>query len=314
VINPICLRNYFNPLINLYKAQVEFYPIDLLKECDGRFIWEILTEDWDVFDDWEIGKKIIEEMYSEYHEDRPLFLDNYVDSEDAFYGTNVEKEWHKFSEEIKHQNRFFPKEQLDEYHMVEILRFSQEIIKKNVYLFRARVSPNEKYPPSKMSKPPKSDATEGRANPTGIPYLYLASDVNTAISEIRPQVENKITVGKFRVRDKIDVIDLRSPTIGSPFRWGEYLELVLKLQGFLRTLGSILSKPVDRNKTSLEYLPTQYLCEYIKNQGYEGVLYKSHLGRGYNIVLFNEHKVKCIETKLYKVSSIKVESEVIDAK
>ena len=76
-------------------------------------------------------------------------------------------------------------------------------------------------------------------------------------------------------------------------------------------LGLILSKPVDKNKTPLEYLPTQYLCEFIKNRGFEGVLYKSFLGSGHNIVLFDENKVECIETKLYEVTSIKVESEEV---
>ena len=76
-------------------------------------------------------------------------------------------------------------------------------------------------------------------------------------------------------------------------------------------LGYILSKPVDRDKTPLEYLPTQYLCEFIKNQSFEGILYKSFLGSGHNIVLFDENKVECVETKLNRVASIKVVSKEV---
>ena len=78
-------------------------------------------------------------------------------------------------------------------------------------------------------------------------------------------------------------------------------------------LGFILSKPVDRNKTSLEYLPTQYLCEFIKDQGFHGVLYNSFLGDGYNIVLFDETKVECVSTKLHEITSIRIENtEVVE--
>ncbi|WP_211222764.1 RES family NAD+ phosphorylase [Paludibacterium yongneupense] len=41
------------------------------------------------------------------------------------------------------------------------------------------------YPIDKMGAPPKQLATHGRANPTGIPYLYLGSHPATAIAEIR---------------------------------------------------------------------------------------------------------------------------------
>jgi hypothetical protein len=160
-----------------------------------------------------------------------------------------------------------------------------------------------------MGKPPTEKAIEGRANPQGISYLYLASNSDTAIAEKRSQLKDAITVGEFRVNDEIIVIDLRNPQIGTPFKWGDNLEFVLKIQGFLKLLGFILSKPVDRNKTQLEYLPTQYLCEFIKDQDFHGVLYNSFLGDGYNIVLFDETKVDCVSTKLYEITSIKTESK-----
>ena len=320
LIDPQELQDYFDPLINLYTAQVEFYPMDLLKECEGRFIWQILSEDWGVFDDWEEGRKIIEEMYEGESKNglRPDCLDHYLDREDEWYGVEEElsdklkKQWNEFCEEIIYRNRFFPQKKLDLDLICEILTFSDSIIATGEFLFRARLSPNGDLLSAKeIGAPPKQKAMEGRANPRGIPYLYLASDSNTAISEIRPQVESRVTIGKFRVNDKISVIDLRSPNIGSPFKWGDKLEFVLKIQGFLKMLGFILSKPVDIDKTTSEYLPTQYLCEFIKNQGFEGVLYKSFLGSGHNIVLFDENKVECTETKLYKVTSIKVESKEV---
>ena len=162
-----------------------------------------------------------------------------------------------------------------------------------------------------LGMPPKEKATEGRANPKWISYLYLASDTDTAISELRPQVKNKISVGKFVVNKNISVVDLRRPYIDTPFRWGDKLNFVLDVQHFLRLLGYILSQPVDKDETTKEYLPTQYLCEFVKTHGYDGILYKSFRGNGYNVVLFGEDKVKCEDTKLYVVTSIKVASEQV---
>ena len=316
IIVPKELQYYFDPLINLYTAQVEFYPTHLLREGEGRFIWQILSEDWEVFDDWEVGHKIIEEMYEENFEDPPLFLENYVDIEAEWYGhdqdfsDNLKKQWDEFCEEIAHRNRFFPQKKFDNELLIEILTFLESIIAPGESLFRARSTRDrKKLPPEEMRKPPTERTTEGRANPQGISYLYLASNSDTAISEKRPQLKDSITVGEFKVNDEINVVDLSQPQIGTPFKWGDKLEFVLKIQGFLIMLGFILSKPVDRNKTSLEYLPTQYLCEFIKDQDFHGVLYNSFLGDGYNVVLFDETKVECVCTKLHVVISIKTESK-----
>lgn len=37
-------------------------------------------------------------------------------------------------------------------------------------------------------KPLSNSASEGRANPKGIPYLYVATDKETAMSEVRPSL------------------------------------------------------------------------------------------------------------------------------
>ena len=141
----------------------------------------------------------------------------------------------------------------------------------------------------------------------------MASNPDTAISEVRPQVNDTISVGSFKASKQVHVIDLRRSYIDTPFRWGDNLAFVLDIHHFLRMLGYILSKPVTRKRSTKEYLPTQYLCEFIKSQDFDGVLYKSILGDGYNIVLFNSDKVECTETKLYRVASSKVNiEEVVD--
>ena len=44
-------------------------------------------------------------------------------------------------------------------------------------------------------KPLERIALEGRTNPKGIPYLYLSSKKETAMSEVRPWIGGYISLG-----------------------------------------------------------------------------------------------------------------------
>jgi hypothetical protein len=63
--------------------------------------------------------------------------------------------------------------------------------------------------PERMT-PLKDKAPEGRANPKGISYLYLATSKETAMSEVRPWVGSRISVGQFKTNRDLKVIDCLS--------------------------------------------------------------------------------------------------------
>src|SRR5690606_2903130 len=67
--------------------------------------------------------------------------------------------------------------------------FSSQIpLTKDTKLYRARLhhkSNEPAYAVDKMFCPPKDDSTAGRANPSGIPYLYLSDNEETVLYEIR---------------------------------------------------------------------------------------------------------------------------------
>jgi RES domain-containing protein len=48
---------------------------------------------------------------------------------------------------------------------------------------------------------------EGRVNPQGIPCLYVAEDVSTAINEVRPWGESYVTVAEFVTQKELTVVD-----------------------------------------------------------------------------------------------------------
>lgn len=49
------------------------------------------------------------------------------------------------------------------------------------------------YSPDRMT-PRRNIASEGRANPKGLPCLYLATDKETAMSEVRPWINSTISI------------------------------------------------------------------------------------------------------------------------
>ena len=56
---------------------------------------------------------------------------------------------------------------------------------------------------------PKAElVTDGRVNPKGIAYLYLASSIDTAISEVRPWLDEGISVAHFRTTREFSVVNL----------------------------------------------------------------------------------------------------------
>ena len=105
---------------------------------------------------------------------------------------------------------------------------------------------------------------------------------------------------------------MRNPQIDSPFKYGEELEYYIKNLSLLKGLGLELSRPVKISYNELDYLPTQYLCELIKSIGYDGLIYNSFLGDGYNILIYNDDKLKCVETWTVEITNIKHEYQKVD--
>src|SRR5207253_1567654 len=156
------------------------------------------------------------------------------------------------------------------------------------------------YSPRDMGPPPKHRSIEGRLNPPGIPYLYLASDPDTAIAEVRPWIGAELTVGKFRVTRQLRVVDtsLDTPRFYPELQGDDITDLRErenatysqdeKEQQIWGDINSAFSEPMSPAESHLTYLPTQYLAEVLKVKGFNGVKYRSSLNpRGYNVALFD---------------------------
>ena len=85
--------------------------------------------------------------------------------------------------------------------------------------YRSRIEKDGKaIPTDKMGASPAKPAGLGRADPIGIPYLYLGPTVETAICELRAQPGEIVSVAEFVLDNEPKVVDLRAPkTLISPF-------------------------------------------------------------------------------------------------
>ncbi len=213
--------------------------------------------------------------------------------------------WNRFKDEIKINNRFFPTEKvtIDLKHLEFLLQNIELKIKKEKSLFRARISNDALIEVKDMYMPPPNKTLNGRANPVGIPYLYLSDDIFTACSELKPTIKDIITTGEFIILDDITIIDLRYI---SPFQFtlADNFGSIVQDINYLNGLAIDLSCPVNPKKADVEYIPAQYLCEFIKNRGWDGVIYKSSFGKGSNIALFSTKNIKCISTKRLEVKTV----------
>lgn len=59
-------------------------------------------------------------------------------------------------------------------------------------------------------KPDQNNVQEGRANPKGMAYLYLANDEATCMAELRPHKGQLISLARFRISRDLFVVDCYS--------------------------------------------------------------------------------------------------------
>jgi len=161
--------------------------------------------------------------------------------------------------------------------------------------------------PIERMKPLADSALEGRANPKGIPCLYVATDKETAMSEVRPWLGTIISIGQFKVMRDLKVLDFSvehgvNHNLGLYFREPTEEE---KVDAVWRDIDNAFSEPTQASDSKSDYAPTQIISEYIKSKGYDGIAYKSSLAEGHNLALFDIGSAEVAERTIYKASTIK---------
>ena len=273
-----------------------------------------------LFNTMQLNQKMIKQLVNQIGRGWEQYSDELFNSPVEFIGLfdfsegksqNLQMQWDLFSDEIKRKNRFFLGEKID----TEILEsiFARLVIHYPVgyHFYRARISDSHLLI-NELGKPLPEYATPGRANPVGIPYLYLSDSENTTLYETRVALHEGITVGKFVTNETINVVSLKNIADFGPFEIrdrGFDIEEFILVRPYLERLEQELSWPVRKQDVHLDYLPTQYLCEFIKSLHFDGVEYKSAMNStGYNLAIFNDRKFNCMESAFFRITNLKYDA------
>lgn len=240
---------------------------------------------------------------------------------------------HSIKQAILHKNRFFLDNSFANY-LDLIIKDCTETIDIDTVFYRARryektdvftkwdegILSSERF---KGFTKEESDLnpkpmTAGRCNPKGIGYLYAATDIDTAILEVCNKRNTPVSVAEAKIVKKMTAVNLANDI---QFGRGEiHSEEELERFEFAMAVKSEIASEMNRTFfDEHEYLLTQYICEYIKNQGIDSVIYQStsHAGDsfepreglsdGNNIVIFNRNVYDIISSDLYLVRNIQIE-------
>ena len=194
-------------LIDCKELQDHFFPLFDIYEIaeDGIGLSNVLDKDWSIFNftDETIAKSLLLSIIDNHEHYRPLIenevkLVHHTETEDLI------QNWEAFKTELKSENRFLIKNPADLELIEEVLPVRN--YNKGKIFYRSRISgSSEGHPPNKMGKPPHKLAKAGRANPQGIPYLYLAQSIKTTLYEARATFLDYVTIGEFKLLENIRV-------------------------------------------------------------------------------------------------------------
>lgn len=221
--------------------------------------------------------------------------------------------WDDLKEKLKWQRRFLPDlEIIQDLGWDGFFNTQFELGSKDK-LFRARVhheSDKLAYHPDNMMCPDPKLTKGGRANPSGIPFLYLSDNEKTVLYEVRASYLDELSIGEFHLKqeyNKVKIVDFTEDTL--LFQPGR-VNATIKARLLRDKISRELSKPMRRYDTDIEYIPTQFICEFIKIfTGASGIRFNSSLHPiGNNIVMFDQQKMECTNVQLKKINKVDLES------
>ena len=242
------------------------------------------------------------------------------------------KSWNSYSDfarRLRYERRFVRTSEDDDF-LREVLRTSETRIKamrEGQGLWRAQRGNTWRklcqdgqyvddipapYPPERM-KPLADRASEGRANPKGIPVLYLSNRPETAMSEVRPQLGSYVSCAHFKTTRALKIVDF-SVYHGQGHKF--YLcepDAPEREKAVWAQIDHAFSEPTRVGDDTADYVPTQVISELFKNNGCNGIAYKSAFDKkGYNVALFNIEDADMALCSVHEVKSIKFSFSQID--
>ncbi len=135
-------------------------------------------------------------------------------------------------------------------------------------------------------------------NPVNIPFLYTATELETAVQEIRPQIGQTVSVATLKTVKALKILDLTVKVEGTPSYFGYHPKT------FFEVVSEAFRRP--NHDDPKKYLITQYLTEYIRVElKVHGICFWSSLRKGgKNVVFFDTESCEPVSSDLITVEDI----------
>lgn len=268
----------FDELISIY-TPTSLLPASYPK-WETRLLKSELITNWNIFnkkneaDVYNIIAAICKEKYEYDAElfDQPVGIQELYDQEYlSKHSLLTTNSWDDFVKALKEKNRFHT-HYVDLGLLERFCSYIRKPYKTGDMFYRCRISTEEGIPLEEMGAPPIEKTTDGRANAKGIRCLYLDDTAETMIYEARAGAYDYVTVGKFRLRKDIIVVDLKRINQISPFIEGlDCLEYAINKE-HLTKINDEMGKIMRRSDSALDYVPTQYITDFVKSIIHDGVV------------------------------------------
>jgi hypothetical protein len=217
--------------------------------------------------------------------------------------------WEDFAQSIKYEHRYHS-DHMNTKNLSIFCDYVRKRYSKGHKFYRARISKKEGYLSNEMGAPPVEKSRDGRANVQGIPVLYLGSDPQICIAESRAAMHDYLSIGTFTLRESLQVVDLTAIDRISPFAGLSTVQHAVNME-HLRKISLEIAKPVRWSDSRLDYVPTQYICDFIKGitergeKVYGGIQYDSTRSEsGYNLAIFDQSSVECESVEVREITDV----------
>lgn len=261
---------------------------------------------YDLFDLHNFDNEV--ELYAGNYEGTRMLFPNPIKEEKS-------KLWEKYKQHLKRHNYFLIEDEARKA-LNEILEQFKIVFRAGLFYWRARIGYKEvsktititavklktAYTNESIGAPPAIKATAGRANRQGVSFLYLASDKETALGEVRPHPGHYVSLGRFKSLKDLTLADLRFVDLAKFYKDEKTLE-TFKL---IRDLGDELSLAILPEEKE-NYLITQFISDIIRQLGFDGILFNSSVSNGHNLVVFNSDNFEYVDESGELVKILTVE-------
>ena len=292
-------HGFFNALLSLF----------IVTGNSDKTVADIIQDEWNLFKDKKVAKILLSDVIAAGNGCN-FTVNSFVNYSDEILGRVAV--WERLKTNVKENSRFFTN--MDEFAQYNYLTAGRSL-RTGQKLYRSRITPagQKIIKRDKMGCPPKELATAGRANPLGIPYLYLSDYAKTTYFEVRAVYLDKLSVGTFEIKRELKLIDFVYDVnlfLSYNDSTSSLKEIIIKKK-VIEAISSDMSKPLRRYDSEIEYVPTQLICEFCRRVvGSDGITFESSLHKGgRNYVLFDDSSAKCIKVESHEITRIDIDKE-----